>query len=67
MLWQGQLLAWNWFNDNIIFLIKLNYYFSFSIIVGIQYCEVCTESIQPCDMKIETFIKEDVRYKKQCT
>ena len=29
--------------------------------------KVCTESIQPCIRKIETFIEEDTRYKKHRT
>ena len=28
--------------------------------------KVCSEGIQPCNRKIETFIEEDTRYKKHC-
>ena len=29
--------------------------------------KVCSEGIQPCNRKIETFIEEDTRYKKHDT
>ena len=36
-------------------------------LVDLTLYKVCLEGIPPCNMKIETFIEEDTRYKKHCT